>query len=130
MTSARTFSPSTLALAAEHGDAPRLWERQAPELVPTPDTWPDVHAKVSRAIHSSIAPWHDRPRWSRDPAVAAMEAVGYNALVAERDALKAKLAAIVAARGGHPACDVEDADDPISCGWKLAIQGIDRALAS
>lgn len=37
-------------------------------------------------------------------------------------------ARIVRARGNHPACDRHDDGDPVTCGWKRAVQDIDAAL--
>ena len=47
---------------------------------------------------------------------------------AERDEALAIIAGVKESRSNHPACDVHKDDDPISCGWKRAVVGIDRAL--
>lgn len=33
-------------------------------------------------------------------------------------------------RSNHPECDVHPDDDPVSCGWKRAVIGTDKALAT
>lgn len=54
----------------------------------------------------------------------------------ENARLKAKLSEqalligqIRAARSNHPECTVHPEDDPVTCGWKLAVLDIDRALS-
>jgi hypothetical protein len=49
-------------------------------------------------------------------------------LEAENAKLVATLEAVRAARSNHPECDVHKEDDPVTCGWKRAVQEIDRAL--
>ena len=36
---------------------------------------------------------------------------------------------VQAARSNHPECDVHKDDDPVTCGWKMVVQDIDKALA-
>lgn len=39
------------------------------------------------------------------------------------------LSRVIAARSKHPACDVHDDDDAVTCGWKRTVMDIDAALA-
>lgn len=66
----------------------------------------------------------------RDMFVARFrrEAPAEPAVTAERDALAAVIEQVREARGNHPECDRRYEDDPVSCGWKRAVQDIDAAL--
>ena len=42
----------------------------------------------------------------------------------------ATIEAVKLARGGHPACQKNPADNSLGCGWKAAVLDIDVALAT
>jgi hypothetical protein len=51
-------------------------------------------------------------------------------LEADNARLFAVLERVRAARSNHPECDVHKNDDPVTCGWKRAVQDIDKVLVS
>lgn len=84
---------------------------------------------LAEALESTVAELRkERERAYRAESVRGERALVTVSTLAALSRAEETIAAVRAARANHPECDVHDADDPVTCGWKRAVQDIDAAL--